>query len=119
MAPLPKPDWVAQETSSQLASLLADQPQPSPVFTKMRPSLSPGSAVALVAESVRLAAEPSCVTVNTGGAGRLVLMKIAPLRPATHWLARIVNRTVASEFACVPGGTAIQNALPPADQAQV
>src|SRR5260370_41578141 len=95
MAPFPEPD-APPVICIQLTSLVALQPQPVPVVTMTRPSLASGPAAAEVAESVRLACDPSCAIAKTGGVGSPVLIVMLPLRPATQVLAAIGNEMVAS-----------------------
>src|SRR6266851_6744300 len=112
MKPLPEPE-APLVICIQVTSLVAFQGHPSPVATLIRPSLASGPAVALVAESVRFACDPSCVTVNTGGAGmvRPVLTVTVPLRPATQVFAATVKFTVASAMPRASLGTVMRAPL--------
>src|SRR5471030_354114 len=77
MPPLPLPALAV--ISIQLTSLAAVQPQPLPVDTSTLPLLDAESAVALEAESVRLAGEPPCWMATVGGFGKPVWIVIRPL----------------------------------------
>src|SRR5947199_5991215 len=110
MAPLPLPP--AAVTCIQLTSLAAVHRHPSPVFTRNRPSLAPGSAAALFAESVILPDERSGLMAMVGGLGRPVWIVITLCRGATQVLGRIVYLTVPFRLPLEPDAILIQPPSP-------